>query len=127
MAMASRKDIGAWGEALAAKALIERGYVIRDRNWRHGRGELDIVAERAGAIVFVEVRTRRSDAFGKPDESITAHKRATLIATAQAYLQVHALDEAAWQIDAIVVELDARNAVSRLEHIEHAIAMPGGM
>lgn len=124
--MANRREVGAWGEAIAARHLTERGFVVRDRNWRKGHGELDLVAERAGAIVFVEVRTRRSDAFGKPDESITPHKRDTLIATAQAYLDAHELRDAAWQIDAVVIELDARNAVARIEHIEHAIEMPGG-
>jgi putative endonuclease len=124
--MASRKDVGSWGEAIAAKDLATRGYVVRARNWRHGHGELDIIAEREGAIVFVEVRTRRSDAFGKPEESLTPRKRAALIATAQAYLDAHGLTDAPWQIDVIVIELDARNALSRLEHIEHAIEMPGG-
>jgi putative endonuclease len=125
--MPKRRDVGEWGEAIAAKDLAERGYAVRDRNWRHGHGELDIVAERHGVIVFVEVRTRRSDAFGKPEESISAHKRATLVATAQAYLDANALTDAAWQIDAIVIELDARNAVRRLDHIECAIEMPGGV
>jgi putative endonuclease len=122
--MAKRSDVGAWGEALAARHLRAHGYLIRARNWRCGRGELDIVAERAQTIVFVEVRTRRSDAYGAPQESISAHKRATLIATAQAYLDQHDLRDAQWQIDVIAIELDQRNALMRLDHLECAIEAP---
>lgn len=120
--MATRRgDVGRWGEAIAARRLEDSGYAVRDRNWRAGRGELDIVAERAGVIVFVEVRTRRSDAFGAPEETISPRKRAKLIETAQAYLDAHGLAGAQWQIDVIAVNLDARNRLVRLDHIECAI------
>jgi putative endonuclease len=116
-----RAEVGAWGEAIAARYLAERGYTVRDRNWRAGHGELDVVAERAGIIVFVEVRTRRSDLFGSAEESITPRKRAMLIETAQRYLDAHHLSEAQWQIDVIAIDLDDRNAVRRLEHYESAV------
>lgn len=119
--MSKRSEVGAWGEAIAARYLAEQGYIVRDRNWRHGHGELDIVAERDDVIVFVEVRTRRSDAFGAPQESITARKRATLIATAQAYLDQHGLQDRHWQIDVIALDLRRRNILERLDHIECAI------
>lgn len=121
--MAKRSEVGAWGEAVAAKHLAERGYAVRERNWRHGHGELDIIAARGEVIIFVEVRTRRSDAFGLPEETITPHKRATLIATAQAYLDAHDLQDAQWQIDVIVLDMDSRNTVTRLDHIECAVEM----
>jgi putative endonuclease len=121
--MARRSDIGAWGEALAARHLATRGYVMRARNWRHGHGELDIVAQRGQTLVFVEVRTRRSDAYGHPLETISRRKRAALIATAQAYLDEHGLQDAEWQIDVIAIELDERNAISRFDHIECAVEL----
>lgn len=119
--MAKRSEVGAWGEAIAAKRLAEQGYTVLARNWRKGHGELDIIAERAGVITFVEVRTRRSDAFGTPEESITPRKRAKLIETAQAYLDVNDLLDAQWQIDMIAIDLDARNTVQRYEHYACAI------
>jgi putative endonuclease len=121
MARTTRAEVGAWGEAIAARRLAEKGYLIRDRNWRAGHGELDIVAERAGVLVFVEVRARHGDAFGAPEETITPRKQAKLIETAEAYLAEHGLDGAQWQIDAVVIEFDARNAVTRLDHIECAV------
>ncbi len=124
--MATRSEVGAWGEAIAAKQLAEQGYAVLARNWRKGHGELDIVAERAGVITFVEVRTRRSDAFGSPEESITPRKRAKLIETAQAYLDVNNLLDAQWQIDLIAIELDARNGLARYDHYECAVEMANG-
>lgn len=119
--MATASQTGAHGEEVAARHLLAHGYSIRHRNWRHNHGELDIVAERDGVIVFVEVRARRSDAFGTPEESLLPRKRAKLIETAQAYLAAHALEDAACRIDVIMLDLDARLAVKRLAHIESAI------
>jgi putative endonuclease len=121
---ATRSDIGAWGEAIAARYLSEHGYSVRERNWRHGHGELDIIAATGDEIVFVEVRTRRSHAYGAPEETLRAAKQAKLIETAQAYLQEHGIEEVQWRIDVIVVEMDARQNVTRLEHIESAITQP---
>jgi len=121
MARATKLEVGQWGEAIAMKHLQERGYVILARNWRHGHGELDIVARQGETVVFVEVRTRRSHAFGAPEETITSRKQAKLIVTAEAYLEAHQLADVQWQIDAIVIELDGRNNLTRLDHIEFAI------
>ena len=116
----SRKQLGAMGEELAARELARRGYAIRARNWRCAEGELDIVAEQAGELVFVEVRTRRGDTFGTPEESITPAKRAHLVAAAQAFLQEHAPD-CDWRIDFVAVELSARGELLRVDVIENAI------
>ena len=59
------------------------------RNWRCARGEIDLVAEKDGVLIFVEVRARRGDRLGTPEESITPAKRAKLIAAAQTYLDEH--------------------------------------
>lgn len=119
--MATRSEVGAHGETLAVRHLTGRGYAVRDRNWRHGRGELDIVAERDGTIVFVEVRARRGDGFGAPEETLTPSKRAKLVETAEAYLAEHGLDDADWRVDVIAIDLDARLRVTRLEHFENAV------
>jgi putative endonuclease len=120
----TRSSVGEWGESIATRYLTEHGFTIRERNWRHGHGELDIIAEREGVIVFVEVRTRRSDAYGAPEETVRAAKQAKLIDTAQAYLDVCGMTDAQWQIDVIAIDLDARNAVRRIDHIECAISQP---
>jgi putative endonuclease len=81
--MAQRKQIGQQGETLVAAYLAEQGYNIIQRNWRCPLGELDIVAETGGTLIFVEVRTRRSHRFGLAEESITPTKQSRLVDLAQ--------------------------------------------
>lgn len=73
-------------EALAAEFLQRRGLRIVARNYRCRFGEIDLVAEAGAALVFVEVRARKSGDFGGPAESITAAKRRRLVAAARHYL-----------------------------------------
>jgi putative endonuclease len=117
----ARKRLGNAGEDIAARELIRRGYTVRDRNWRCPEGELDIVAEQGDALVFVEVRTRRGDRFGTPEDSITPTKRAHLIASAQAYLEAHSLQDCDWRIDVVAVEMTAQGQLVRVDVIENAI------
>jgi putative endonuclease len=121
--MPKRKTVGDWGEAIAAKHLAENGYAILARNWRKGHGEIDIIAKYDETFVFVEVRVRRSDAFGSPEETLTRRKQKKLVETAQAYLDENEIDDADWRIDFVALEMDARNRVTRLNHIDHAIEL----
>ncbi|MEK7766947.1 MAG: YraN family protein [bacterium] len=83
---AARGSTGAAGESLAAAWLAARGYRIETRNFRCRTGEIDVVASRNGLLVFVEVKTRRSGAFGAPAEAVGAAKRARLLRAASLYL-----------------------------------------
>ena len=117
----ARKQLGDAGEEIAARELTRRGYTVRERNWRCPEGELDIIAELGDALVFVEVRTRRGDRFGTPEESITLAKRAHVIAAAQAYLQAHSLQDRDWRIDVVAVAMSDRGQLQRVDVIENAI------
>ncbi|GAA6526478.1 YraN family protein [Intrasporangium sp. DVR] len=68
------RALGAYGEALAARYLSDSGFTILDRNWRCARGEIDIVAREADALVVCEVKTRRTEQFGAPFEAVTREK-----------------------------------------------------
>lgn len=98
-----RQAIGRWGEEVAARYLTEHGYTILSRNYRTPAGELDIVAHEGDAIVFVEVKTRRTSSFGPPQEAVTPAKAAHIIAAAQHYLQDSAQIEGNWRIDVVAV------------------------
>jgi putative endonuclease len=77
---------GARAEDRCAELLRGAGLRILERNWRCRHGEIDLIAEDRGALVFVEVRMRRAFAFGGAGESLTAAKRARLLAAARLYL-----------------------------------------
>ncbi len=74
----ARQSLGARGEALAAEWYVARGFVVLDRNWRSRTGELDLVVGRPGVVVFCEVKTRTSDAYGVGAEAVTATKQARI-------------------------------------------------
>jgi putative endonuclease len=116
----ARKKLGRLGESLAADHLEQRGYVIRQRNYRCPIGEMDIVAEDGDCLVFVEVRTRRGREYGTPEESITAAKQAKLVEVAQTYLQEHDWPED-WRIDVVAVELTRRGKLERVTVIQNAV------
>lgn len=80
---------GEWGEAQAAAVLMEKGYHIVARNFRTRFGELDIVAEKDGFLVFVEVKTRKNDRFAQAREAVGACKQAKLRTAAELWLQAH--------------------------------------
>ena len=116
-----RQSLGNRGEAYAADYLAARRYAILERNWHCPRGELDLVTERDGQVIFVEVRTRQTDRLGTPEESITPAKRAKLIAAAQTYLDAHDQTDRDWRIDVVAIEVGSRGEVTRCTVIENAI------
>lgn len=85
MEQADSHQIGQFCEAAALGYLGEKGYRLLARNWRHGRGEIDLILKNANSLVFVEVRGRRSGATVPPYESIRYHKWRVLRRTALAY------------------------------------------
>lgn len=82
----STHSVGRAGEEAAAAYLAGLGYRILERNLRFRSGELDLVAEEGGFLVFVEVKTRRGTGFGTAAEAVTAEKRRRLVKLASLYL-----------------------------------------
>ena len=74
-AMTRAKDaVGAYGERVAVRYLIDQGMVLLDRNWRCRSGELDAVLREGDTVVFAEIKTRRSGRFGTPAEAVVRAK-----------------------------------------------------
>ena len=86
---------GQKGEALAVTYLAEKGYQILETNWRFKRSEVDIIAKDGKILVFIEVKTRATDYFGAPEESIKDNKKALLADAASAYMEQTGHD---WEI-----------------------------
>ncbi len=121
MIVSRRQDLGRWGEGQAAEYLSQRGYLILERNVRTPYGELDLVARQEAVLVFVEVKTRSSTAFGLPEAAVTPHKQAHLLAAAQAYLQAHPDLDGDWRVDVIAVQRRSGGAAPEITHFENAL------
>ena len=117
----SRQALGRWGEAIAANYLENQGYLIIERNCRTPYGEIDLVAQDGAVLVFVEVKTRASDAFGFPEESITSQKREHLISAAQAIIQSMSNHPYSWRIDVIAIRKEKSADQPEIIHFKNAI------
>lgn len=120
-----RKRLGDGGERLAATWLEAHGYRIIGRNWRCPYGEIDVIAETATStgdeIVFVEVKTRRGEASGAPEEAITRGKRRRLILAAQSYLAERGEEQRAHRIDVVAVDLSGTGTLRQVRHYPRCI------
>ncbi len=110
--------IGKKGEDLAVVYLKKNGYKVLERNYRKQYAEVDIIVTKSNVLIFVEVKTRTSDTFGTPLESITSWKLKPLIKTAQYYSLLHPELPNELRLDAISVGLDT-SGKSTIEHVEN--------
>jgi putative endonuclease len=95
--------LGITGENLACDALTRRGYAILARRYRTRVGEIDIVARDGGTLVFIEVKTRTSERFGRPVEAVTGWKQRRIVLMAQHFLSRHRLHGRACRFDVVSV------------------------
>jgi putative endonuclease len=100
----TNKITGDVGEAAAVQFLKNKGYSVVERNYRYERGEIDIIAENESELVFVEVKSRHSKAFGTPEDAVTEKKESYLKRTAEGYLFQHHLENRKCRFDVIAVE-----------------------
>jgi len=115
----ARLALGAWGEEQAAALLRRKGLTILERNLRTPVGEIDILARTRRELVFVEVKTRRSVAFGLPAEAVGPRKRWQILRAAQWVLADSRLRGLQPRFDVVSVLGDGRGEAT-LEHLEAA-------
>jgi putative endonuclease len=113
------KAVGAYGERLAVRHLLQSGLVLLDRNWRSRAGEIDIVARDGEVLVFCEVKTRRGSSFGTPAEALDARKVARLRRLAAEWLAQAGVRPAEVRFDVVAVLSPPRGA-PRVEHVRGA-------
>ncbi len=114
--MRAKDAVGAYGERVAARHLVDAGLVVLDRNWRCELGEIDIVARDGAALVVCEVKTRSGTGFGEPAEAVTPRKAARLRRLAARWLQEHPVRPDEVRIDVVGVLRSPRGA-ARVEHL----------
>jgi putative endonuclease len=110
-----RQAVGAYGERRAVQHLMAAGLTVVQRNWRCSRGEIDIVAEEGETLVFCEVKTRRSEAFGPPAAAVGTAKARRLRRLAAEWLAAHGGGRRDVRFDVIEVRPAERGAA----HVEH--------
>jgi putative endonuclease len=117
----SKKKLGKFGEEAAVQYLESAGFRILERNWQIQAGEIDVIAEHKGDIVFVEVKTRTSDLYGGPEESITYQKRKRIIRASLAYLLEEDKIDSDWRVDLIGIYCTREHDLLRVEHYENIV------
>lgn len=118
---------GSQGEKVSVDYLIKERYKIRERNWRapDSRNEIDIIAEKDGVIIFCEVKTASTQAFGSPESWVTPHKVERICRGAREYIMCADCDGMAFRFDVLSLEKDKQGYSVR--HIENAFIEPEGM
>ena len=103
--VAYTQKLGAWGEELAAQFLVKKGYTLLDHHITARVGEIDLLCTQGDSLVFVEVKTRRSNTFGYGEESVSWRKLQKLHRAIERYLQHHPTTLFP-RLDVVVVEFE---------------------
>jgi len=115
-----KKTLGARGERAALRELRRAGMRLRRRNWRSRSGEVDLVMQEGDTIVFVEVRSRTSDASARPMELLGSRKQQRMVRVAEEYLYRYRLLDRPWRIDCVFVTFNERGT-PEFEHVRNAV------
>jgi putative endonuclease len=110
--MRAKDAVGAYGERVAERFLLDAGLVVLERNWRCPFGEIDIVAREGDCLVVCEVKTRSSPAFGHPVEAVTAVKAGRLRVLALEWVKTRGVRPREIRIDVVSVLRSAQGAAT---------------
>lgn len=113
-------DLGKMGEKIAVKYLQSHDYKILTRNFRSKLGEIDIIAQEKETLVFVEVKTRWSKAFGPPEEAVTPWKIKSIIKTGDYFKMLHPELPESLRIDVVAISLSPGGGVEEIKLIKNA-------
>jgi putative endonuclease len=114
------KLLGQEGEDRAAQFLVKQGHRILERNYRTRSGEIDLITLHEGTVVFVEVKTRTSDAFGAPELAVNARKQGRMIKAALGYIKYRKLHQVPCRFDVVAI---SSSAGQQVELIQNAFEM----
>lgn len=117
-----RQVLGAWGEHQAEVYLLERGLVLVERNYRTVFGEIDLVMQDGGQLVFVEVKTRSKLDSNPPEEAVTERKQEHMLLSAQQYIEDHPVPDQDWRIDVVSIRGRKANRPLEITWFEDALA-----
>lgn len=112
------RTLGSTGERLATRFLRRRGYDVLGVGYRAMGCEVDVIArDPRGDTVFVEVKTRQSEAAGHPEDAVTDQKREHIVRAARVWLSEHRLMHAPWRVDVIAIRMRASPEIVHFEGV----------
>lgn len=115
--MAQHNEFGKISEDRAVAYLMAQGYTIRDRNWKFGHKEIDIIAQKNNDLVIVEVKARKNDLYGDAIDAVTNKKIYRIIQAANAYVQYHRIN---LNVRFDIIAITGEPGRQTIEHIEDA-------
>ena len=115
--MTDKIKLGNKGEEIAINFLKEKGFKILDKNWRYKKSEIDIIISQKNILIFVEVKTRKSNYFSRPEEAITPKKIDLYQEAAEAYLEQHKLEN---EVRFDVISIIHTENKTKIEHFINA-------
>ena len=117
--MALHNLLGEEGEKIAVRYLQSKGYVIYEMNWRFGKLEVDIIAEDGRELIFIEVKSRSSEIYGRPEEAIDGVKELAILNAAEIYVRDFNLEiEVRFDVISVIINKNK----SKIRHIIDAFS-----
>ncbi len=99
-----RRQLGDSAEALAARYLEKKGYRVLARQFKKIFGEIDLICQDGDEVVFIEVKSRSSSAYGYPEQAVTPVKIGHILKVGESYLTKYHLQDSSWRIDVVAIE-----------------------
>ena len=115
--MAAHNDLGKWGEEVAAKYLLNKGYIIIERDWKSGHRDIDIIAMDEETMVFVEVKARRNRTFMEPETAVDYHKLRNLQGAINHYVKYYRVNHHI-RFDIVTVVGTPDDAKPEIDHLK---------
>ena len=118
----ARINTGKQGEKIAASYLKKHGFKITEKNYKTKYGEIDIIGQDRDCISFIEVRSKNTDKFGLPEDTIDRKKQAQLTKMALSYIKRYGLEDRSCRFDVVCVE-NVNSRSPRIRHIKDAFGL----
>ncbi|MBI4537827.1 MAG: YraN family protein [candidate division NC10 bacterium] len=121
----ARRAVGRSGEDVAREFLERRGFTILAANFRCAAGEIDLIGRDSKTLVFVEVKSRTSDAFGPPKLAVHRRKQRQIVRAAEWFLAERRLTDVACRFDVLAVNFPEEDEPPRIEWVRDAFPAEG--
>ena len=120
--MAKHNELGKRGEEIATEFIRNKGYIILETNWKHRKAEIDIIAKVDEVLIFIEVKSRSSTYFGRPETFVDSKKQQLIADAASVYMEEVGHE---WEVRFDIISILFHNEVYQsVDHIKDAF-FPG--